>query len=103
MQKETRKKQLTDADVKRKAVKHVIIHLKKKVLDDFLGSEHIHDWITQMDELLSKEEFNLVEYIEMRKALNDIIESILDEDIRFRLRDSWYSMGRALDKKAKVQ
>ncbi len=50
---------------------------------------------------MDKPEFNMSEYIEMRKELNDIIERTLDEELRFKLRDSWYSMGKALDKKAK--
>ena len=37
----------------------------------------------------------------MRRKLNDVIERTLDEEMRFKIRDSWYSMGRALDKKAK--
>jgi hypothetical protein len=38
----------------------------------------------------------------MRKQLNDLIERTLDEEIRFKLRDSWYSFGKALDKKVKI-
>jgi hypothetical protein len=38
----------------------------------------------------------------MRRALNDIIERTLEEEMRFKLRDSWYSMGKALDKKARI-
>jgi hypothetical protein len=41
------------------------------------------------------------EYIEMRKSFTDVIESSPDEEIRFKLRDSWFSMGKALDKKVK--
>lgn len=95
------KKVQTDNDVKRKAVKLVIAHLKKKVSQDFIGSEHIHEWISDMDKLLEKPEFNLIEYIEMRRNLNDVIERTIDEEMRFKLRDSWYSLGRALDKKVK--
>ena len=95
------KKAQTEADVKRKAVKLVIAHLKKKVSKEFLGSEHINNWISEMEKLLEKPEFNMVEYIEMRKNLNDVIERTLDEEMRFKIRDSWYSLGRALDKKVK--
>jgi len=95
------KKVQTDIDVKRKAVKLVIIHLKKKIPDDFLGSEHINGWIAEMEALMEKPDFNMIEYIAMRKSLNDVIERTVDEEIRFKLRDSWYSLGKALDKKVK--
>lgn len=102
MPKGTVKKVQTDVDVKRKAVKLVISHLKKKVPNsEFIGSEHINSWIYEMETLLEKPEFNLIQYIEMRKNLNDVIERTLDEETRFKLRDSWYSMGKALDKKVK--
>jgi len=101
MAKHVRKKIQTDIDVKRKAVKLVIVHLKKKVSKEYVGSEHITEWISEMEKLLEKPEFNIIEYIEMRKNLNDIIERTLDEEIRFKLRDSWYSLGKALDKKVK--
>ncbi len=95
------KKVQTDNDVKRKAVKLVIAHLKKKVSSDFMGSEHVNEWITDMEKLLDKPEFNFIEYIDMRKKMNDVIERTVDEEMRYKLRDSWYSFGRALDKKAK--
>lgn len=102
MAKNTTKKVQTDIDVKRKAVKLVISHMKKKVsTTEYVGSEYIHEWITDMDKLLEKEEFILKEYIEMRRNLNDIIERTVDEEMRFKLRDSWYSLGKALDKKVK--
>lgn len=102
MAKESTKKIPTDIDIKRKAVKLVIVHLKKKVAKEFLGSDHINDWITDIEKLLEKQEFNVIEYIGMRKQLNDLIERTLDEEIRFKLRDSWYSFGKALDKKVKT-
>jgi hypothetical protein len=102
MARENAKKVPTDIDIKRKAVKLVIVHLKKKVAKEFLGSEHINEWITDIEKLLEKQEFNIIEYIEMRKQLNDLIERTLDEEIRFKLRDSWYSFGKALDKKVKI-
>ena len=99
---EKRKRKVqTDEDVKRKAVKLVVSHMKKKVAKEFLGSQHINEWIEEMEELLKKPEFEFVEYVQMRKKLNDVIERILEEEMRFKLRDSWYSLGRALDKKAK--
>lgn len=101
MAKDAVKKVQTDVDVKRKAVKLVIVHLKKKITKEFIGSEHISDWIADMEKLLEKPEFNMIEYIGMRRNLNDVIERTLDEEIRFKLRDSWYSLGKALDKKVK--
>lgn len=95
------KKEQTDADVKRKAVKLVVAHLKKKIPTDYLGSEAVHEWIDLMEELFNQEAFDLKEYHRMRKELNDVIERTLDEETRFKLRDSWYSMGKALDKKVK--
>lgn len=92
----------TDADIKKKAVKLVIVHLKKKLSRDFVGSENIKEWIEQMEEILAKPDFDISEYIAMRRKLNDIIERTMEEEIRFKLRDSWYSMGKALDKKAKI-
>jgi len=98
----TVKKVQTDFDVKRKAVKLVVAHLKKKLPQtEFLGMENIMNWLSGMDALLEKEEFNMIDYIEMRRELNDIIERTVDEELRFKLRDSWYSLGKALDKKVK--
>ena len=102
MAKETVKKEITDADVKRKAVKLVVSHLVKKLPEDnFIGSENIRNWIADFEELLEKPEFVVSEYFEMRRELNDIIERTMDEELRFKFRDSWYSLGKALDKKAK--
>ena len=92
----------TDTDVKRKAVKLVIAHLKKKVGDaKYIGSEHMSTWLAQMEDLLAKPEFNVPEYIRMRRELNDVIERTPDEELRFKFRDSWYSLGKAFDKKVK--
>lgn len=101
MPKEAARKVQTDIDVKRKAVKLVIVHLKKKIPKEFLGSDHVYSWIAGIEKLLEKQEFSVLEYIEMRKGLNDVIERTMDEEIRFKLRDSWYSLGKALDKKVK--
>lgn len=101
MAKSTAKKQLTDVDIKRKAVKLVISHLKKKVSKEYIGYEHIQEWLESIDKLIEKPVFNVIEYIEARKALNDVIERTLDEEMRYKLRDSWYSLGKALDKKVK--
>jgi len=101
MAKNAVRKVQTDEDVKRKAIKLVIAHLKKKINRDFEGSELIKEWIEEMEELLKKPEFNLAEYIEMRRNLNDVIERTMDEEMRFKFRDSWYSLGKAFDKKVK--
>jgi len=87
-------------DNRKKAVKMVIVHVKKKIAKEFVGSEYVKQWVAQMDELLSKPEFNISDYISMRKKLNDVIESTVDEEVRYKLRDSWYSFGKVLDKRA---
>jgi hypothetical protein len=92
----------TDTDVKRKAIKQVVAHIKKKITSDYVGSEHIKEWLTQIEEIIAKDEFNIRDYIQARKSLNDIIERTLDEEMRFKLRDSWFSLGKALEKKAKL-
>ncbi len=101
MAKEKAKKMLTDIDVKRKAVKLVISHLKKKVPEEFVGSDHLKEWMEAMEKIMERPDFDIKEYIEMRKNLNDVIERTMDEEIRFKIRDSWYSLGKALDKKVK--
>ena len=101
MAKRTVKKIKTDDDVKRKAAKLVIVHLKKKIAKDFPGKEYVSNWIEEMEELLGKDEFVLSEYHEKRHAFNDAIERTLDYEMRSRLRDSWYSLWKALDKKGK--
>lgn len=100
-QKQSKKIQ-TDSDVKKKAIKQVIIHLKKKITSEYVGSENLKEWIVQIEEILAKDEFVIKDYIMARKSLNDIIERTLDEEIRFKLRDSWYSLGKAMDKKVKL-
>ena len=100
--KKTIRKVQTDLDVKRKAVKLVVAHLRKKLPEvEFIGMDHIISWIEDIEKLLNKQEFIMMEYIEMRHNLNDVIERTIDEEMRFKLRDSWYSLGKALDKKVK--
>jgi len=53
-----------------------------------------------MEELLKAEEFDIKEYHRMRRQLNSVIESTLDEEMRIKLRNSWHSFGKALEKKA---
>jgi hypothetical protein len=95
------KKLLTDIDVKKKAVKLVIAHLKKKITSEFAGKEHALEWIDEIEELLEQEEFVVSEFYAKRRELNDVIERTLDEEMRYKLRDSWLSLGKALDKKLK--
>ncbi|MCX7843707.1 MAG: hypothetical protein N2489_11655 [Clostridia bacterium] len=102
MAKGIQKKTQTDIDVKRRAVKLVVAHLKKKVPNDYESADHIMEWISEIEALLEKPEFNMVEFIQARRNLNDVIERTLDEEMRFKLRDSWYSLGKALDKKVKL-
>lgn len=97
------KKVMTDADVKKKAVKSVVAHIRKKIEGAFEGDQYILEWLERMEALLEQEGFDKAEYMEMRKDLNDVIERTLDGDMRLRLRDSWYSFGKALDKKVKKQ
>ena len=93
---------MTDADVKRKAVKLVVVHIRKKMEDkEFDGREYIDEWLSEIDELLTKEEFEKAEYMEMRRKFNDALERTMDIDMRNKFRDSWYSFGKALDKKVK--
>jgi hypothetical protein len=91
---------LDDNEVKRKAIKLVIAHLRKKVSKEYMGIEYLVDWLEEMEALLKDEEFNIKEYHRMRKQLNSVIESTLDEEMRTKLRNSWHSFGKALDKKA---
>jgi len=95
------KKIQSDEDIKRKAVKLVVSHMKKK-LEELNEEGHILDaWVVEMEELLKKDTFDLHEYHEMRRRLNDAIDCTYDINLRYKLRDSWNSMGKALDKKAK--
>lgn len=93
-------KRLDDNEVKKKAIKLVIAHLKRKVSKEYMGIEYLIDWLEEMDELLKAEEFDIKEYHRMRRQLNSVIESTLDEEMRIKLRNSWHSFGKALEKKA---
>lgn len=91
---------LTDAQLQKKSVKLVVMHLRKKVDPEAPGIGKVCAWLEEMEQLLEKEEFVRAEYLEMRKKLNDAIEWVLDVDMRLKLRNSWYSFGKAMDKKA---
>lgn len=92
---------LTDSEVKRKAVKLVVAHMRKKVSKEYPGIEYLAEWLDEMEALLETENFEIRQYHHMRRELNEVIESTLDEEMRTRLRNSWLSMGKALDKKVK--
>lgn len=91
---------LTDAQLQKKSVKLVVMHLHKKVDPEAPGIGNVCAWLTEMDALLEKESFVRAEYLEMRKKLHEAIEWVPDVEMRQKLRNSWYSFGKAMDKKA---
>lgn len=91
---------LLDAALQKKSVKLVVMHLGKKIDPDMPSIGYVYSWLEEMEKLLAKEDFVKSEYIEMRKRLYDAIEWIPDVEIRHSLRNSWYSFGKALEKKA---
>jgi hypothetical protein len=94
-------KELTDNDIKRKAVKLVVAHIRKKLPEDYDGETGLDAWLENIDALLDKEEFVIGEYYEMRNELNDVVDCMINDELRYKLRDSWYSFGKALEKKKK--
>jgi len=94
-----KKKEMTDADLQKKSVKLVVMHLKKKVDPDAAGIDRLLAWLGEMEELLEKDGFDRVVYMNMRKQLYEAIEWVFDVDLRHKLRNSWYSYGKAMDKK----
>ena len=52
-----KKKETTDADLQKKSVKLVVMHLKKKVDPDAAGIDRVLVWLGEMEELLEKCEF----------------------------------------------
>ena len=95
----------TDEHAKKKAVKLVVLHIKKKLEEAGEEAHEFDKWFDSMETLLEKDEsdFNLQEYYDMRRSLNNHIDCIYDVSLRYKLRDSWISFGKALDKKAKKQ
>lgn len=91
----------SDADVQKKAIKLIVYHLRKKVDPSAAGTDRVCKWLDEMDALLETEGFERSEYISMRNRLNDAIEWVFDVELRQKLRNSWYSYGKALNKKAK--
>lgn len=94
-----KKKEITDADLQKKSVKLVVMHLKKKVDPDAAGIDRVLTWLGEMEELLEQEDFDRVVYMNKRKELYEAIEWVFDVDLRHKLRNSWYSYGKAMDKK----
>lgn len=99
IKKNKKKKETTDADLQKKSVKLVVMHLKKKVDPDAAGIDRVLVWLGEMEELLEKDGFDRVVYMNMRKELYEAIEWVFDVDLRHKLRNSWYSYGKAMDKK----
>lgn len=92
-------KEITDSELQKKSVKLVVLHMRRKIEDDIIGINHVLDWLNEMNQLLSKEDFVRAEYMEMRRKLNEAIERVMDVEMRSKLRNSWYSYGKALEKK----
>ena len=90
---------VTDADIQKKSVKLVVVHLRKKVDPNAAGIDKVCKWLDDMAALLAEDGFDRTEYLNMRKKLNDAIEWVFDVDMRQSLRNSWYSFGKALDKR----
>ena len=99
------KKVQTDEYAKKKAVNLVVLHIKKKLEEAGEEAHVLNQWTIDMETLLnlSDEKFDIHKYYEMRRQLNDHIDCIYDVNLRYKLRDSWISFGKALDKKAKKQ
>jgi len=97
---EVNKKIVTDADLQKKSIKLVVMHLRKKVDPTAQGISRVCEWIDDMEDLLSQESYNRADYFEMRKKLYDSIEWVMDVELRGSLRNSWTSFGKAMTKKA---
>ena len=95
-----KKKEITDADVQKRSVKMVVTHLKKKIHGIEAGIARLLDWIDEMDILLEEEGFDRTRYLEMRRNLYTATEWVFDVEVRSKLRSSWYSFGKAMEKKA---
>ena len=88
-----------DAVLQKKSVKSVVMHLEKKVSPDIPGSANLFNWIAEMNRLLDEDGYDKTKYLEMRKKLNEAIGWITDVYVRNRLRNSWMSFGKAMEKK----
>ena len=64
------------------------------------GTQEVEEGFMEvLEELLEKDGFDRVVYMNMRKQLYEAIEWVFDVDLRHKLRNSWYSYGKAMDKK----
>lgn len=94
-----KKKVITDADLQKKSVKLVVVHLRKKIDPKAAGIDRVCRWLDEMELLLARDGFDRGEYLSMRQQLYEAIEWVFDVDLRNKLRNSWYSYGKAMDKK----
>ncbi len=94
-----KKKEITDADLQKKSVKLVVVHLRKKVDPDAAGIDRVLSWLGDMEALLQEDGFDRSVYLNMRQQLYEAIEWVFDVELRNKLRNSWYSYGKAMDKK----
>lgn len=94
-----KKKVITDGDLQKKSVKLVVLHLRKKVDPNAAGIDRVCNWLDTMDGLLRQDGFDRGVYLDMRQQLYEAIEWVFDVDLRHKLRNSWYSYGKAMDKK----
>ena len=60
-----------------------------------------YDGVTEVYEVTGDQDIIAIVDVESSQQLNDIIERTVDEDLRFKFRDSWFSLGKALDKKVR--
>ena len=93
------KKVITDADLQKKSVKVVVVHLRKKVDPNAAGIDRVLSWLSDMEALLEQDGFDRSVYLNMRQQLYEAIEWVFDVELRHKLRNSWYSYGKAMDKK----
>lgn len=102
MSKVSNKRVQTDVELKKKAIKLVLSHIKKKIPEQGTNiEENLKNWILEMECLLQKDGFQVSEYVDMRKNLNELIESVSEDAFRYKLRDSWFSFGKAMYKTPK--
>ncbi len=90
---------MTDADLQKKSVKLVVLHLRKKIDPEAAGIDKVCNWIDEMEALLEQDGFERSTYLAMRQQLYEAIEWVFDVDLRHKLRNSWYSYGKAMEKK----
>ena len=90
-----KKKVITDADLQKKSVKLVVVHLRKKVDPNAAGIDRVLSWLSDLEQ----DGFDRSVYLNMRQQLYEAIEWVFDVELRHKLRNSWYSYGKAMDKK----